>query len=97
MIHTKHMSTRMNHRGITGDLVDLALEFGECQGDRYVLNRKILERLLAELRDRQRRIIRALDKGGVVVVEESGQLITTYTAKSYDRRRARSYVRERKW
>jgi len=52
---------------------------------------------LAENRDRQRTIIRALDKAGVVVVEDGNRLITTYTKKSYDRRRARAYVRERKW
>jgi hypothetical protein len=91
------MTTRMNHRGMSQDLVDLALEYGEPQQDKYVLNRNSLERLLAELRGLERTVIRALDKGGVVVVEEGGQLITTYSAKSYDRRRARAYVRERRW
>jgi hypothetical protein len=28
----------MNQRGITQDLVDLALEYGECQHDKHVLN-----------------------------------------------------------
>ena len=97
MAHTRHMLTRMNQRGFTQDLVDLALRYGECQHDKYVLTQKGLERLLADLRDLERTIIRALDKGGVVVVEDAGQLITTYAAKSYDRRRAHGYVRERQW
>jgi Domain of unknown function (DUF4258) len=97
MTHTRHMMTRMNHRGIPQDLVDLALEHGEVLQDKYVLGRKTLERLLTEIRDRERTIIRALDKGGVVVVESDNRLITTYTKGSYDRRRARAYVRERKW
>src|SRR5262245_60916387 len=97
MARTRHMTTRMNQRGITQDLADLALEYGECQQDKYVLTRKGLEQLLATLRQTERTVIRALDKGGVVVVEDSGQLITTYSAKSYDRRRVRAYVRERKW
>ena len=69
----------------------------QCQQDKYVLNRKSLERLLAEARNLERKVIRALDKGGVVVVEDGNQLITTYSSKSYDRRRAHSYVRERQW
>jgi hypothetical protein len=97
MAHTRHMTTRMNQRGITQDLVALTLEYGECQHDKYVLTRKGLEQILAALRQTERTVIRALDKGGVVVVEDGGQLITTYSAKSYDRRRARTYVRERKW
>jgi hypothetical protein len=87
----------MNQRGIGRDLIELALHYGECQDEKHVLNRKSLERLLAELRLLERTVIRALDRGGVVVVEELGQLITTYTAESYDRRRSRAYVRERRW
>src|SRR5256885_8060190 len=97
MGHTRHMLTRMNQRGIGQDLIDLALHYGERQDEKHILNRKSLERLLAELRQLERTVIRALDKGGIVVVEELGQLITTYTARSYDRRRARSHVRERRW
>lgn len=97
MTHTRHMMTRMNQRGMTQDLVDLALEYGECQHDKYILTRKGLERLLADLRTLERTVVRALDKGGVVVVEDGNQLITTYTTKSYDRRRVRAYVRQRQW
>jgi hypothetical protein len=97
MFHTRHMLSRMNYRAMTQDLVDLALEYGECQGDKYVLGRRGLQSLLVKLRSLERTVVRALDKGGVIVVEEGGDLITTYSAKSYDRRRARSYVRERRW
>jgi hypothetical protein len=97
MTHTKHMVTRMNQRAMTQDLVDLALEYGECQQDKYVLTRRALQELLDGIRSLERVVIRALDKGGVVVVEEAGQLITTYSPKSYDRRRARSDIRERQW
>ena len=62
-----------------------------------MLTRRGLEQILDALRQTERTVIRALDKGGVVVVEDGGQLITTYSAKSYDRRRARAYVRDRKW
>ena len=97
MTRTRHMITRMNHRGMTQDLIDLALQYGKCQHDKYILTTKGLQALLENLRNLERSVIRALDKGGVVVVEDAGELITTYSARSYDRRRTRSYVRERGW
>jgi hypothetical protein len=84
---TQHFQQRMNHRGITRELVDLALEYGEVDQDRRVLDRKGLQRLLVDIRRKERAIIRAMDKGGVVVVEDCDCLITTYTAESYDRHR----------
>jgi hypothetical protein len=75
---TLHMDVRMNQRGITADLVSLALEYGEWRGDRCRLDRKGLKQLIAGL-DRQRAIaLRALDKGGLVVVEAGDSQITTY-------------------
>jgi hypothetical protein len=97
MARTRHMMDRMNHRGITQDLVDLTLQHGRSQQDKYVLDRKVLQHLLTEVRERERTILRALDKGGVVVVECENHLVTTYTPKSYDRRRVREDFRERKW
>jgi hypothetical protein len=79
---TKHMQARMSQRGISGDMVDLARRFGRDDQDKYVLDRKGLRGLLDELRDLERKVIKALDKGGVVVVEADGALITTYSADS---------------
>ena len=77
----------MSQRGIRMILVDLALRFGQ---DRHVLGRQGLQLLLRELRDLERTAMRALDKGGLVVVEgDDGTLITTYNLDSYDRARAR--------
>lgn len=75
---TKHIGVRMNQRGIKGDLVRLALEFGDVEGDRYRLGRKALQSLLAELDSLRSVALKALDKGGLTVVEDGGQLITTY-------------------
>lgn len=75
---TFHMDARMNQRGITAGLVGLALEHGEWSGDRCRLDRNGLKQLIAGL-DRQRSIaLRALDKGGLVVVEVGDTQITTY-------------------
>lgn len=79
---TKHMQARMSQRGISGDMVDLARQFGRDDQDKYILDRKGLRDLLEALRGLQRKVIKALDKGGVVVVEADGALITAYTADS---------------
>jgi hypothetical protein len=81
---TKHMQARMSQRGISGDMVHLARRFGRDDQDKYILDRKGLRRLLEELRGLERKVIKALDKGGVVVVEAGGALITTYNVDSYD-------------
>ncbi len=85
---TKHMHARMSQRGIPSDLVDLARQFGRDDNDKLILDRKGLSGLLGELRALERKVIKALDNGGVVVVEANGALITAYNADSYDRRRA---------
>jgi hypothetical protein len=84
---TKHMQGRMSQRGITADLVELVRQFGHDDQDRLVLNRKDLHGLLNGLRGLERTVLKALDKGGVVVVETGGALITTYNHDSFDRRR----------
>lgn len=66
---------------------DLARQFGRDDNDKLILDRKGLSGLLGELRALKRKVIKALDKGGVVVVEANGALITAYNTDSYDRRR----------
>ena len=84
---TKHMQARMSQRGITGDLVDLVRQYGRDDQDRMVLGRRDLQGLLSEVRGLERVVLKALDKGGLVVVEADGALITTYNADSFERRR----------
>jgi len=85
---THHMNIRMNQRGITGDLVSLALHHGEWSGDRCRLDRKGLKRLIAEIDQTRALALRALDKGGLEVVEADACLITTYRVAS--KRKARN-------
>jgi hypothetical protein len=82
------MQARMSQRGIPSDLVNLVRQFGRGDQDRLVLNRKDLNGLLNEVRGLERVVLKALDKGGGVVVEADGVLITAYNADSFDRRRA---------
>lgn len=84
---TLHMDIRMNQRGIAGELVELALAYGEWDGDKCRLDQRGLKRLISEIDKTRSAALRALDKGGLVVVESGDQLITTY--KMPKRRKAR--------
>jgi hypothetical protein len=77
-ISTKHMQTRMSQRGIPGELVHLVRQYGRDDQDRLILGRKDLRDLLDGVRALQRVVMKALDKGGLVVVETGGALVTTY-------------------
>lgn len=86
---TRHFQARMSQRGIEQVLVDLVLDFGDRGPDgKVVLNRRGLQALCERLNNLRRDAQKALQKGGVVVVEEDGRLITTYRLDSFDRRRA---------
>ncbi len=94
MARTRHIQKRMSQRGITQGMVDLACQFGVRQQDKLVINRRGLEQLVDNLRSIERTALKAIDKGGIVVVESDGALVTTYDLDSYDRKKARSSGRQ---
>jgi hypothetical protein len=73
----------MGQRGIGRDLVDIVLEHGRPDQDRFVLNRKEALALLASVQREERLLKKIVDKGGLVVVAEGATLVTTY---NYDSR-----------
>lgn len=75
---TKHMQARMSQRGISKDLVDLTMQFGEPDGDKFRLGRKEIDRLVSNLDALRSKALKARDKGGLVVVAAGECLITTY-------------------
>jgi hypothetical protein len=87
---TKHMKTRMNQRAISQDLVDLTMSYGEPLPDgKVVLTRKATKALMDAAAALQQKAQRAFEKGGVVVVLEGSDLITTYRLDSYQKGRRR--------
>lgn len=74
MHKTKHIQQRMSQRGISQDMVDLVLSYGEAEGDKVILNRKASARLMAAART----LAKILDKGGLVVVTSGDAQLTTY-------------------
>jgi hypothetical protein len=84
--YTRHIQMRMSQRGISKRVLELALEFGVVENDKVLLNRKAVRDLIAALNDMKQTAQKALDKGGLVVVEtDDGSLVTTYTLDSYHR------------
>jgi ferric-dicitrate binding protein FerR (iron transport regulator) len=75
------MKQRMNQRGITGDMVALVGEFGDWRDNRLVLDRRGLTEAVRSLDRLRGRMLKALDKGGLAVVELNGRQVTTYSIR----------------
>ncbi len=82
---TRHFGSRVSKRGIRSSTVELAQRYGVPFGDKLVLSKKQIKNLLGEFDEIRRNLICAMDKGGVVVVEDCGTLITAYDFDSYKR------------
>ena len=81
MLATQHIQQRMSQRGISREMIHLALTYGTPEHDKYVLGRKETLELL-EANQRQARLLKkVLDKGGVVVVTDGEAMITTYNCE----------------
>jgi hypothetical protein len=66
-------------------MVELAQLHGIPHGDKLVLGRKQIQSVLEALDRERKELIRAIDKGGVIVVESGGALITAYDFDSRNR------------
>ena len=62
---TQHAMQRMSQRGVTGDMVNFVLNYGEVQQNKYVPGKKQAIEILNDLKKLERVIKKILDKGGV--------------------------------
>ena len=85
MITTQHCLARMSQRGLTKKLLELVCEFGKPTGDKLILNKKTTQKLISEIDNLRKELLRILDKGGITVVVDNDALITTYNTNSYTR------------
>lgn len=90
---TAHIQTRMSQRGITREMIDLVRRFGRHFGDRIVLSRKDIQKKLDELDEQRSGLLKIMDKGGMVVVEENGVLITAYRLTGLNRKKSKRRAR----
>lgn len=79
-----HCDARMNQRGIKKDLIDLTLDLGDLDGDRYVLTSKIIDMEISDLQRRMHLLDEARRKGGVTVVAKGNTVVTTYRTNSFN-------------
>lgn len=82
---THHCKARQTQRGISPKMIDYAVEHGRASNDKVVLDVKAANRRLAEIDAERRLLLKILDKGGVVVVEQGGVAITTYNRQRRNR------------
>jgi len=80
---TQHAMQRMSQRGVSADMVNFVLNYGEVDQDKYVLGKRQAIEILNDLKMKERVIKKILDKGGVTVVAQDDRLITTYNRNSY--------------
>jgi hypothetical protein len=79
MNKTKHAEVRQNQRGISSSMVQYALRHGkEGKASRVIFGKKEALERLKELQEEERLVKKMLDKGGVVVVADGENIITTY-------------------
>ena len=75
---SQHAGQRMNQRGISRRLVEFALRHGRVEGNKHILDRNESRRVIDALMEELRLAKRALDKGGIAVVEGGDTLVTAY-------------------
>lgn len=83
MVTTQHSLARMSQRGLSKSLIDLVFEYGKEQGDKLILNKKTTQRMINEIDNMRKELLRIIDKGGVTVVVDNDTLITAYNTNSY--------------
>ena len=80
MKFTKHGIQRMNQRGITKEMIELTLEYGKYLNDKIILKSRDIKKLLTKVpKEIKAKLMKILDKGGLVVVmSDDWAVITVY-------------------
>ena len=89
MSKTRHIKTRMNQRAIDERLIKIVLSFSATQirGSicKYFLSKKNIDITLTRIDKLRSQIMKARDKGGLVLVanKDNGIQITTYRMNNF--------------
>ncbi len=77
---TKHALQRMNQRGITREMIELVIEYGQYQKDKVILKSRDIKKLIKKVSTEiKSKLMKLLDKGGLVVVlSDDCAVITVY-------------------
>lgn len=84
---TRHFDARMNERGISDVMVDIACRCGmrEENSDRITFSRKPLRKMISMIDKYKKELEKMERKGGLTVVELDEHFITTFFVDSYKR------------
>ena len=85
MFSTNHFKSRMSQRGLPKKVIDLVLEFGKDEGDRFFLDRKETQKIIYQIDNLRNNLLKVMDKGGVAVVVKEEIIITTYNLDKKNR------------
>ena len=75
---TKHALIRMSQRGITKEMIELALDYGRFLKDKIILGRKEIKRVIQKHPNLKSKLLKLFDSNGLVVVFEDSYIITVY-------------------
>lgn len=77
---TKHGIQRMNQRGVTKEMIELTIEYGQYIKDKIILNARNIKKLIKKVsKEIKAQLMKLLDKGGLVVVlSDDCAVITVY-------------------
>jgi len=80
---TKHGLKRMNQRGITKEMIELTIEYGQYRKDKIILKSRDIKKLITKVsKELKSKLMKLLDKGGLVVVlSDECAVITVYNKK----------------
>jgi len=75
---TKHALQRMNQRGITKNMIELALDYGKFVKDKVILGRKEIKKIIKKYPTLKSKLLKLFDSKGLVVVFDNNYIITVY-------------------
>lgn len=77
---THHAEVRINQRGITKEMMELALDYGRLVKDKVIFGKKEATKLLNKYRkskEMKKKLLKIIDKGGITVVVDN-DIVTAY-------------------
>jgi len=60
-VKTKHLLGRISQRGLSKDILEIVLKFGNSKGDKITLNKKMTQKVIKELDDLRKKLTKEND------------------------------------
>ena len=83
MLITNHCQSRMSQRGLPKNIINTVFECGNSKGDKLILDKKSTQKVIDEIDNFRKDLLKVMDKGGVTLVIDNDLLITAYNVSKY--------------